>query len=88
MRRALFSLKQLPSSDTPSVDRVYLDRENIARYVISPSSGLWGDDTDESSVFVLFILVRLPPFHDHTPGTRDNKEQVLASMAHSVDVLR
>ena len=87
-RRALLSVDQQSLSDTPSADRVYLDRENIIRCVIPSSSGLRRDDTDGSSVLVLFVLVHSPLFRDSASGATRNKEQVLAGMVPSVDVHR
>ena len=87
-RRAHLSLDQQSLSDTPSADRVYLDRKNLARCVIPSSSDLRGDGTDRSSVFVLFVLVRSPLFIDGASGTRSNKEQILAGMVFGVDIHR
>ena len=82
------SLGQQYLSDTPRADRVYLVRENPTRYVIPSSSDLRGDGADRSSVLVLFVLVCSPLFRDGISGTTRNKEQVLATMVHTLDVHR
>ena len=87
-RRALLPLGQGPFSDTPRADCVYLVGENLIRCVISPSSDHWSNDTDGSSVFVLFVLVRSSLFRDGTSGTKGNEEQVLAGVVPNVDVRR
>ena len=87
-RRALLSPGQRFLSDTPGADRVYLVWEIFIRRVIPSSSYLLGDGTDRLSVFVLFVLVRSPLFLADTSGATGNKEQVLASVVHSVDIRR
>ena len=52
------------------------------------SSDLRQDDTNGSSVLVLFVLVRPPLFHDDTSDTTNNKEQVLAAMVFTVGIRR
>lgn len=43
---------------------------------------------DGTPVFVLFFLVRSLPFYDSTFCTKDDKEQILATMVHDMDIRR
>ena len=52
------------------------------------NSNLREDDTNGSSVLVLFISVGSPLFHDRPSDTTDDKEQVLATMVPTVGVCR
>ena len=87
-RQALLLLVQRSLSDTPGTDQVYLVWKNLILCVIYSSSDLRGDETDGSSVLVLFALVRRPLFRNSMSDTESDKEQVLASMAPTVAIRR